>query len=282
MLASPSQLGLPFPWFRQLVAIVRLEARRNVFAARGIWLLLLAFAPAIVASLHVAFDRVLGGRCSIQQDAQLIAWLLLVFQLRVVVYFGMLGLFVQSFRGEMVNKALFYSLIAPLRREVLVAGKFCAAWLGGATFFVAGVVSCIGLLVLHHGSEGWQYLMRGEGLDQLGAYLGITLLACLGYGAAFLVLGHVFRNPVLAAVAFFVWEAVSALLPRPLQFLSVTFYLKPLFPVELPAVGISGLLTAVVEPLPPAWAVFDLMLVSAVAVTAVAVAFRRVEMDVAD
>lgn len=277
-LSTPLNI-MPSPWLRQLLAIVRVEVRRSLLVGRGAWVLLLAFAPAIIAVLHVAFDRALGGRCTIEQDAKLVAWLMLVFQLRVSVYFGMLGLFVQSFRGESLDKTLFYSLVAPVRRELLVLGKFYALSFGGAICFTVGVLSCFALLVLHHGSDGWDYLLRDEGIDQLGAYLGITLLACLGYGAAFLALGHTFRNPVLAAVAFFVWEAVSVLLPRPLQFLSVTFYLKQLFPVELPSIGISGLLTAAVEPMSPIAAVFELLLVSSIAVTAVAVAFRRVEMD---
>ncbi|MGC4065741.1 MAG: hypothetical protein QM784_14045 [Polyangiaceae bacterium] len=138
------------------------------------------------------------------------------------------------------------------------------------------------LLVLHHGTQGTEYLWHGAGLEQLGTYLGLTLLACIGYGAVFLVLSHLFENPVLAAVVFFGWESVSAVLPKLLQFLSVTFYLKPLFPVELPALGISSLLTAVVEPIPRFWAVFGLLFVSTVAVTFVARGFRRVQIDSTD
>jgi ABC-type transport system involved in multi-copper enzyme maturation permease subunit len=245
-------------------------------------MLLLSLSPATVVTLHAAFQEVHAGRCSLEEDAKLLGWLLLVFQLRAALYFGMLGLFVQSFRGERVDKSLFYWLVAPVRRDVLVFGKFLAASLGGFVLFAAGVITCMALTVLHLGDDGTAYLWQGRGLEQLGTYLGITLLACLGYGAVFLILNHVFKNPVLAAVGFFGWESVSGLLPKALQLLSVTFYLKPLFPVDLPLVGISGLLTAVVDPIPKSWAVLGLLLVSAVAVTTVAMRFRRVELEATD
>jgi hypothetical protein len=45
---------------------------------------------------------------------------------------------------------------------------------------------------------------------------------------------------------------VNAALPAWLKHLSVTFYLKPLYPVELPVSGILRLFTVVAEPT-PAW-----------------------------
>ena len=45
---------------------------------------------------------------------------------------------------------------------------------------------------------------------------------------------------------------INGVLPVWLKRFSVTFYLKPLFPVELPIEGFSGLFTVVAEPT-PAW-----------------------------
>jgi ABC-type transport system involved in multi-copper enzyme maturation permease subunit len=280
--ASLPQLDAPSRWFRQLLAVIHLDLRRHLFSLRGMGVLLLALAPTGIIAIHALHAHWTGVRCALGQDVKLMAWVLSVLQLRIVLYFGMLGLVVQSIRGERVDKTLFYWLVAPVRRDALVVGKFLACTLGGFFLFAMGVLSSMALFVLHHGVEGSDYLWHGPGLTQLSAYLGLTFLACVGYGAVFLVLSQRFPNPVLAALAYFGWESVSAALPKLLQLLSVTFYLKPLFPVELPVVGISGLLTAVVEPIPSSYAVLGLLLVSAVAVTVVARGFRRAQLDTTD
>ena len=59
-------------------------------------------------------------------------------------------------------------------------------------------------------------------------------------------------NPALPAMLFLLWETMNAVLPPWLKHLSVTFYLQPLFPVELPLGGLSGLFAIVAEPT-PAW-----------------------------
>ena len=63
--------------------------------------------------------------------------LLALFQLRVVVFFSCALLFAKLFRGEILERSLHYSLLAPLDRAVLVAGKY----LGGliAAFFYKAV-----------------------------------------------------------------------------------------------------------------------------------------------
>jgi hypothetical protein len=91
------------------------------------------------------------------------------------------------------------------------------------------------------------------------SYLLVTVLACLGYGAVFLALSVLFKNPVVPAVMVLVWEGVNGALPVWLKRFSVTFYLKPLFPVELPIEGFSGLFTVVAEPTPPWLAVSGLI-----------------------
>ena len=66
------------------------------------------------------------------------------------------------------------------------------------------------------------------------------MLACLGYGAVFLAMSLVFKNPIVPAVVVLFWEGVNGVLPVWLKRFSVTHYLKPLFPVELPGRGHLG------------------------------------------
>ena len=108
-------------------------------------------------------------------------------------------------------------------------------------------------------NAGRDFVWNGPGLAHLRAYLLVTVLACLGYGAVFLALGSAFRNPIVPAMVFFLFEGINGVLPVWLKHLSVTFYVKPLCPVELPIEGISGLFTVVAEPTPPWLAVSGLL-----------------------
>ena len=61
------------------------------------------------------------------------------------------------------------------------------------------------------------------------------MLACVGYGAFFLVAGMLFRNPILPAAAILIWEAINPFLPGVLKQFSVIYYLKSLCPVDIPS-----------------------------------------------
>ena len=63
----------------------------------------------------------------------------------------------------------------------------------------------------------------------------------------------VFKNPIVPAIVFFGWEAINPVLSPLMQKLSITFYLRHLSPVDVPAEGVFALLTVVAEPV-PAWA----------------------------
>jgi hypothetical protein len=78
------------------------------------------------------------------------------------------------------------------------------------------------------------YLYQNHGLAHAAAYLGITALACLGYGAFFLAAGMLFKNPILPAAGILAWEAANPFLPALLKKFSVIYYLKSLCPVDIP------------------------------------------------
>jgi ABC-type transport system involved in multi-copper enzyme maturation permease subunit len=275
--------SIPWPlWRRQLGAVVRIEVSRNLLCARGSWIFLLAFAPALIAMAHAIVGPMRHRTCSLAEDTILLAWLYQLFQLRLACFFGSLGIFVRIVRAEMIDRTIHYSLIAPIRREVLLVGKYLAASFGSSLLFTTGGALCFATMYLHHGTPAAHFLLEGAGLEHLGAYVGATALACFGYGAVFLAMGLFCRNPVLPAIVLFGWETISGVLPASLQLLSVTYYLKPLFPVDLPVVGISGLLTVVVEPIPRWLAVGGLILFSSVVVTLSALWFRRAEIDTAE
>jgi ABC-type transport system involved in multi-copper enzyme maturation permease subunit len=85
-------------------------------------------------------------------------------------------------------------------------------------------------------------------MAQLEAYVAIMILACLGYGAVFLLLSMMFRNPTPAAMLVLGWEAINPVMPSLLQKLSVASYLRHLMPVSIAGEGIFALLTVETEP----------------------------------
>ena len=250
-------------WAVQARAVVRLELARRV-SPRSLWLLFVAFAPALIIGVHSLHDR----SCNLQTDTLVLASILQLFYVRFAIFFGCLGTAVGALRGEVAEKTLHYPFLAPIRREVLMAGKFVAGVLTTAAVFGAAVLTCFSLMYGHF-AAGRAFVLEGAGLRHLGAYLVLAALACVGYSAVFLVFSLLFKNPILPSMLFLLWEMVNGVLPAWLKHLSVTFYLKPLFPVELRLGGLTNLFTIVAEPIPP-WLAVSGLLAFALAVLAFA------------
>lgn len=246
--AVQSLLRLPCRlWSRQVDTIVRMELRKNFFTRRGFGLYALAFAPVVIIGLHVFIDR----HINMQEDTLVLAGIFQFYYLRLAIFFGCMGIFTRLIRGEMVERSLHYYLLAPVRRELLVVAKFIAGAITAVSFFGLAVFASFVLMYGHFGEAGINYL-NGPGLHQLTSYLGITVLACIGYGSLFLALSMVFKNPIVPGIVVLGWEALNPILPPLLQKLSIIFYLRHLTPVEVPAEGVFALLTVVTEPV-SAW-----------------------------
>ena len=233
-------------WTRQIAAILRMDLRKNFLSRRGIWIYLLAFAPVALIALHAILDR--HSVDSIRLDTEVLAGIFQLFYLRFGIFFGCLGIFTWLFRGEIIEKSLHYYFLAPVKREVLLVGKFIGGILTSATLFGLGVFLSFALLYLHFGGAGEYYVFNGPGMGQLLAYLGVTLLACIGYGSFFLTLSLMMKNPVIPAILVLGWETFTPILPSLVQRFSITYYLKQLCPVSIPAQGLMALFTVVSEP----------------------------------
>ena len=95
---------------------------------------MLALGPvALVADpLAVRVARGSGGHHSIGEDSLVFAGMFMFYYLRAGIFFGCMGIFANLFRGEMLEKTLHYYFLTPMRREVLVAGKYLAGLAVGA------------------------------------------------------------------------------------------------------------------------------------------------------
>ena len=263
-------------WIHQILAILRLEIRRNFFSMRSLLIYLLAGAPVLLMAALVTLDR--SARRNIAQDfgqAQIIfANIYEGLILRTAVFFGCAWLFMNLFRGEIVDKSLHYYFLAPVRREVLVTGKYFSGLLVSMVLFVG---TTAGALFFFYLAKGWssslQYLMDGPGGKQVLTYIGMTMLACVGYGATFLVIGLFFRNPIIPALLVYGWELVNFLLPPMLKKLSIIHYIHSLAPVPVN----EGPMAIIGEPTPVWVAVPGMLIVTALVLILAGQKIRRME-----
>lgn len=297
-------------WLGQIGAIIRLEMRKTFFAKRGLWVYLLALAPALLYLGHsieemtsrsvrrewakarvvptptlrsiqrgmkeeevlqlagephvrndfsnerfsradlsytdslsvyriiiingevVGIDRRQGD--SIAEDTLIFAGVFQTFYLRLAIFFGCLGVFMNSFRGELLDKSLHYYLLSPIRREVLAIGKYTAGLIATVTIFTASTALQVWMMSLHWEDPGYTQYMSTGGWGHVGAYLGVTVMACIGYGSVFLFAGLIGKNPLVTAGLLLVWESLNPFLPALLKKFSVIYYLQSLCPVTAP------------------------------------------------
>ncbi|MEL7058938.1 MAG: hypothetical protein AAGN46_02810 [Acidobacteriota bacterium] len=249
---------------RQILGIARLELRRQLLGGRAWITYFLAGAPTLLMLMWPLspVPKELAGPL----EATPIYSGFFVGFLSSSIFLACLVQFMSLFRSEIIEKSLHYYFLTPLRREVLVVAKYLSALLVTTTVFLMAVAASFLLCFSPWGlGELGTYLVDGPGLRHLVAYLGVTALACVGYGAVFLLLGQLFRNPVVPAAVLWAWEAINFLLPAWLKKLSVIFYLKSLLPVPVD----DGAFAVLTEPTPWWLSVPGLMLFT-VAVLALA------------
>ena len=261
-------------WTAQLTAFVQSEVKRIFLKRRSVWIYLVAFAPVAILMLK----RPTNGR-DLEATTKQMAWLFQVYYLHVAIFIGCLGVFTWLFRGEIVEKTLHYHFLAPMRREFLVLGKFLAGMVTTSVIFALGVFGTFSLLYAHDGAIGRAFVLNGPGLGHLAAYLGVTVLACIGYGSIFIALSLLIRNPILPAIFVLVWENFHSVLPALLQKFSIMFYLKQLSPVSVPAEGFWALFSVGSEPVPPWLAVPGLLALCAAILVFACFRIRKVEIS---
>ncbi|MGA2652932.1 MAG: hypothetical protein ABSF28_20630 [Terracidiphilus sp.] len=262
-------------WWVQGRRLVRIEVRRNLFSWKASWIYFLAFVPALIILIHLLFDR--HPDFQLADDTSVLAGIIQFYYLRLAVFFGCLGIFSRLIRGEMVERSLHFYLLAPVRREVLLLSKFVAGSISSILLFGTAILADFALMYAAFGGAGQDYIFRGPGLSQLEAYLAIVVLACLGYGAVFLLFSMMFRNPMPAAMLFLGWEAINPIMPSLLQKISVASYLRHLMPINVPGDGIFALLTVQTEPVPAWAAALGLLIFIAVVLAYSCVRIRRLE-----
>ncbi|MGN6591907.1 MAG: ABC transporter permease [Terriglobales bacterium] len=206
------------------------------------------------------------------------------FMLHGAIFFGALGIFMNLFRGELLDQSLHFYFLAPIRREVVLAGKFAAGLVTAGVVFCASVAAQMALLAWQMPPAAReQFLTVQHGWHQIAVYFGITLLACLAYGAFFCAAGLFTRNPILPAALLLIWEGINPFLPALLKKFSIIYYLGALLPlrISLPpqTPALFQLLVSDPDALSPAWALLGLLCAAALLLACAARRVRTLELD---
>lgn len=236
-------------WARQTMAIFELEIKKNFLSRRAILLYLIAASPLVLLSLFGFFQMESDDAGGFNGLAEAFAAIYGGLILRTLVFFGCAWVFMNLFRGEVIDRSLHYYFLSPVRREVLVLGKYLSGLVSTiALFSITTVGSMLILYFSIYPEESARFFFEGAGMSQMLTYLGVTILACIGYGAVFLVVGLRFRNPIIPGLILYGLEWINFLLPPILKKLSVIHYLHSLVPVPVS----EGPFAVLVEPT-PAW-----------------------------
>lgn len=272
--STPKQ-SLPWSlWLRQIRAIFRLEIEKNFLGRRSILLYLLALLPILPLALLAPFTPPGREWQDFTQYSMIFAVYYGGFILRTVVFFGCAWIFMNLFRGDIVDRSLHFYFLSPVRREVLVVGKYLSGLVTSIILFTATTVICMLLLYFPHlPSESSRFFFDGPGLGQLLTYAGMTILACIGYGAFFLVVGLFFRNPIIPAIVLYFWEWANFLMPPLLKKISVIHYLNSLAPVPV----YEGPFAVPALPTPAWIAVPSLVVVTILVLVAASYSIRHME-----
>jgi ABC-type transport system involved in multi-copper enzyme maturation permease subunit len=268
----------PALWRRQLGGILRMELRKSFLSRRGWWIWLLALAPVALCVTHWLMSS-RTSRHSVGEDSMVFAGIFHFYYLRLGIFFGCVGIFSNQFRGEMLEKTLHYYFLTPVRREVLVAGKYLAGLAAAVALFVVSVAASYLSIGRHFGPAWSDYLSNGPGMSQLGWYMVVAALACAGYGSVFVLCGLLFRNPMIPAATVMVWENLNPFLPTLLKKISVIYYLKTLCPVEIPVPPPLSIMVIVSDPTPAWLAITGLAAVAALLLIYAGLVARRVEIS---
>ena len=156
-------------WMRQIGGVLRLELKKTFLSRRGWWVYFLAFGPLVLVLGHwfIEASGIDKGHHSIGEDTLIFAGLFHFYYLRLGIFFGCVGIFSNLFRGEMLEKTLHYYYLTPLRRELLVAGKYLAG-LATALFLFVGSTALSFLFIGRHFGAGYtDYILHGPGLASL-------------------------------------------------------------------------------------------------------------------
>ena len=281
-------------WWRQIRAVMDIEIKKHFWGKRSLALYLLTMLPVLVVAINAynvrngmryeqKFEQYEDGtkarpegdeRFTLTTQTAGFARFYSGFLLQVITFFTCLRIFLGLFRVELMERGLHFYFLSPIRRDLLVVGKFLSGFLPASLLLGVVTILCV---FLHYLPYGWSvsraYLFDGPGLAHGLAYLGTTVMACLGYGTLFFLFGFFFKNSVVPAVILFIYEVFSFLWPALLKKFTIIFYLQSITPIPT----VSSAFAIVAEPVGLGFSLPGFLLFTAGAIAMISFFIRRMD-----
>ena len=124
-------------WLRQIGAIFRMEIEKNFLGRRAILIYLLAFLPLFPLMILALFTPPGNEWQDFNNYSLIYSGLYNALILRTVVFFGSAWIFMNLFRGDIVDRSLHYYFLSAVRREVLVVGKYFSGLVTSIVLFTS-------------------------------------------------------------------------------------------------------------------------------------------------
>jgi ABC-2 type transport system permease protein len=248
---------------RSAVRVFDLSLGQMLWSRRTIFMGLVLAVPVIIAVVErllaiggITAVRVNDVRVGGPTIFGLIVWLCV----RVIV--PILGVFYGTalIADEVDDKTITYLFTRPIRRGVVLLGKYFAYLVCTALVVLPAVVVVYFLVVPFREVPGT--------FASLAIDVGILALGLATYGAVFAVVGAVLPRPAIVGLVFaFGWEQAALLMPGYLSRLTIAYYLQALVPHAIPPQeGVSALLQVLIGKVPsPATCIAALAVTTAVA-----------------
>jgi len=139
-------------WRNQICGVARIDLKRNFLTRRALWVYLIALAPVAIFGVGTLVRLKTHAQPTMEMDTRHFAATFQTFYLRFVVFFGCAGVFLNLFHGEVLDRSLHFYFLAPLRREVLLAGKYLSGLAAASAIFCLSVVLQFAALYGSHSS----------------------------------------------------------------------------------------------------------------------------------
>jgi hypothetical protein len=219
-------------WLRQIGAIFRLEIEKNFLSRRSILIYLIALLPLFPLALLALFTPP-GNEWRDFNNTASSTRSFTTFDSAHAHLLRSAWIFMNLFRGELVDRSLHYYFLSAVRREVLVVGKYISGLVTSIILFTTTTVVAMLLLYFRTSTRRACVTSRRAVVCAASDLRGHHDAACVGYGAFFLVVGLFIRNPIIPALLLYGWEWLNFLLPPLLKKISVIHYLNSLVPVPI-------------------------------------------------
>jgi ABC-2 family transporter len=217
------------------------------------------------------------------KSGRLFAGVFQLYYVRLAIFFGCVGVFMNLFRGEMLDKSLHFYLLSPMSRDVLLTAKYLAGLIATIVIFSISTALQFWSMLRQFDSATTSSYLQDGGWHHLAAYLGVTALACIGYGSVFLTAGLLFRNPIIPAAVVLLWESANLFVPVTLKKISLIFYLQSLCPIAAPVdpnmTPLLSILISTAEPASNVLSIAAILIITFVMLQTASLKARRLEIN---